>query len=287
MTPSTGMNGAPAPRARLAAAFLLLGLLSPVRADTAASAVVYLSGDDTIAEGRTYREGDVITTSGGLMMKLPDGSDVELERNTTVKITRLQRTGTQSATSIHVSRGAVRSRVESLSSRSSYSVTTPIATAGVRGTDFSVAYEPTSPTATAANADAADIDVFEGTVGVEQDGQSATVGAGEGATVSARQIRRRAVLERIRERWQDRRQEIIERMRRRLNVAPDGDVGEALRQRLQQLTPEQREAVKNRLQQLQTEIRQRVRQAVENARAREAQRRSSQAPPPRRRPPGR
>lgn len=262
-------------------------IVSPAQAVEAAPfAVVYLSSDDTVAEGREFREGETITTQNGLMVKLPDGSDLEIDAGSTVRITQLPRTN-QRVTKLTLSRGAVRSRVTSTGTNGSYSVTTPVAVAGVRGTDFSVEYNPGPANATVANDDGMEVDVFEGTVAVEQEGEDEQrVEAGNGASVNRRQMRRRAIAEKVRERWQNRREAMMNHLRQRLNLGPDDDLGEKLRERLREMPPERREEIKQRLQQMQREMRQRAAaRAATNARERRVERRTERRanrPPARR-----
>jgi hypothetical protein len=255
--------------------FWISTIVSPVQAvEVAPAAVVYLSSDDTVAEGREFREGETISTQNGLMVKLPDGSDLEIDAGTTVRITQLPRTN-QRVTKLTLSRGAVRSRVAATGSNGSYSVTTPVAVAGVRGTDFSVSYDPGPANATVANDDGMELDVFEGTVAVEQEGEEEQrVEAGNGASVNRRQVRRRAIAEKVRERWQNRRESMMNHLRQRLNLGPDDDLGEKLRERLRDMPPERREEIKQRLQQMQREMRERATaRATTQARERRVERR--------------
>ena len=247
--------------------------ISDTASDSAPAAVVYLSSDDTVPEGTEFQEGDEIKTDDGMMLKLSDGSDIELDKNTSVKLSSVRRTGARNETVLKLSRGAIRSRVDALPSRARYSVVTPISVAGVRGTDFSVTYDPVPSNATASGVDNSDVDVFEGTVEVEQGDNSVSVGKDEGATVSGRMIRRRAIIEKIRERWDNRRHEIVERLRSRLGAGPDDDIRELLKERFKNMSPQQREAIKNRLNEIQEKVRQRAKTAVERAREhREAER---------------
>lgn len=233
------------------------------------AALVVLSSDDTLAMGLAFQEGDVITTQGGAMLKLPDGSDVEMEQNTSVEVKMLARVAGHVTTTLHLRRGAVRVVVPRRPTARAviFRVTTPVSTAGVRGTDFSVAYEPDA-TAVDAAADAeANVDVFDGTVDVNNSGATATraVTAGNGATVNRRAVRRRAVSEAMRERWENRREQMIEHLRTRLNLGPDDDVAEALRERLKNLSPEKRQQVIERIRGYQEKVRARVRTRAEAA----------------------
>jgi hypothetical protein len=266
-------------------------ITAPARAvESAPTAVVYLSSDDTVAEGREFREGETITTQNGLMVKLPDGSDLEIDAGTTVRITQLPRAARR-VTKLALTRGAVRSRVARTGSNGSYSVTTPVAVAGVRGTDFSVEYDPGPANATVANDDGMELDVFEGTVAVEQEGENEQkVEAGNGASVRRRQafrapgVRRRAISEKVRERWQNRREAMMNHIRQRLRLGPDDDIGEKLRERLREMPPERREEIKQRLQQMQREAKQRAAaRAATNARERRVERRIERRAPARRR----
>lgn len=225
---------------------VLLVSLSPLLHADDTVAVVYLSADDSLPIGKAFYEGDHIITSEGVMLKLPDGSDVELDRATNVRLSQMRRTPRGTQTRIELNRGAFRAKVP-VGQKCEFRVVTPIAVTGVRGTDFSVVYTPTSPTATVINGEV-DVDVFEGSVDVERDGgEPEVVGAGDGATVNRRRTMRRKVKDEVRERWENRRGAIIERMRQKLNLGPDGDIGAAIRERLKNLPPEKREEIRRRL----------------------------------------
>lgn len=253
----------------------------PASTDTAA--VIYLSGDDPTQIGRTVAEGETLTVGEGAMLRLPDGSDVELDQRTTVEVRTLARAGGPSTTHIHLRRGAVRVAVPPRPTRGAvvFRVTSPIATAGVRGTDFSVAYEP--PLGNAIAAEQADVDVFEGTVEVDNGGEPELVNAGDGASVSRRQVRRRAVARAIQERWETRRERIIERVRSKLRMGADDDVAAQIRERLRNLPPEKRELIQQRIRTFVNAQRERAQARIEAIR--QQRQRQEQRPPGRPLPP--
>lgn len=244
---------------------------------TDTTAIIYLSGDDPSQIGRIVAEGEALTVGEGAMLRLPDGSDVELDQRTTVEVRTLARPGGAPVTHLHLRRGAVRVAVPPRPTRGAviFRVTSPVSTAGVRGTDFSVAYEP--PLGNAIASEQADVDVFEGTVEVDNGGEPELVQAGDGASVSRRQVRRRAVARAIQERWETRRERIIERVRSKLRMGTDEDVAERIRERLRNLPPEKRELIQQRIRTFVNAQRERARARIE-AIQRERQRQQERPP---------
>ncbi len=248
--------------------------------DTAA--IVYLSADDSLVIGQWVGEGETMATQEGAMLRFPDGSDVELDETTTVEVRAIARVNGPTTTRLHVQRGAVRVNVPARPTAGNtviYQVTTPVSTVGVRGTDFAVAYQASSSAT-----DEADIDVFEGTVEVDNGGAPERVGAGRGATVGRRAVRGRGVPEAVRERWENRRERVIERLRTRMRLNPDDDVAEKLREHLRNLPPEKRQQIQERIRRIQVEQRARARARVENVRERSSERQQTGRPvnpPPR------
>lgn len=241
---------------------LLLAPLPTLADDTVA--VVYLSGDDSLPVGSEIHEGDYVNTFSGVMLKFPDGSDVELAQNTCVRLSQMRRTPAGTSTRTELLRGGFRAKVPT-NRRAVFTVVTPVTTVGVRGTDFSVEYTPASSTSTIA-ADNADVDVYEGTVEVGKDGVAEAVESGNGATVTRRGVARRRISEKVQERWQARRQEMMERVRAKFNLGPDADVSAAIRERLKNLSPEKREEIRQRLESHQRTARERVRARAEKRR---------------------
>lgn len=242
--------------ASLICAVLLVG--TPTSGDTPVTAIVFLSGDNEIAEGTLFSTDSVISTTNGLNLSLPDGSEVELGEKTTVCLAALSDAARRLPTSIELRRGSVRAVVpkRTTGGNAVFQVVTPVAVAGVRGTDFAVGYEPgTQATASTQQSGAADVDVFDGTVGVWQfGGDEEPITAGNGATLRRQarfvqgrrqfvtQIERRAVAQKTRDRWEARRQALLDRLKRRHNITDEESAG--LRDYLKNLPPEQREAIK-------------------------------------------
>lgn len=230
-------------------AFFPIMTVYPVVSATPASpakAVVYLSGDENLEEGRLISEGESLVTTNGVTVELPDGSDVELDAGSQVIFERFGDTRTGRITRIYLKKGAVRSAVPHLSGlrRVKYQVATPVAVAGVRGTDFSVAYDPGSATAINAGDGSADVDVFDGEVEVNVGGKVEDLKAGRGASIERRRVRRREILEKIRSRWQKRREFLIKRFEKRFGKEFDK---KKLRNFLKNLDPEKRKRLIERV----------------------------------------
>lgn len=224
---------------------LFLALLaSPARTENE-NAVVYLSGDDSVPIGQEIKEGTVLETNNGVTMRLPDGSHVEMGEKTSMRVDRLARAPGGEPTRLHLNRGSLRATVTSRpSGTTTFQISTPIAVAGVRGTDFAVAYEPDAPTAITLEEASADVDVFEGEVVVEQEGQeNLSVKAGEGASASRRALRKRKVREEARERWESVRGKLVDHLRNRFKTG-DSEMEPDLKEFLQKLPPELREEIK-------------------------------------------
>ncbi len=210
--------------------------------------VVVLSNDDSVPIGAQFYEGDRIKSTEGMELTLPDGSDVELEKNTEVRVTIMRPHLSAPVTKIQLLRGSLRAQVVPRRNQT-FQVTTPVAVAGVRGTDFSVEYTvPASATSTGDNGEISDVDVYDGTVDVTQSSTSTTeaVATGSGATVGRRKLLRRSVSEERREQWENRREAIIEALKRRWKIEKDEDLAAKIKEKLKHLSPERREAIQNR-----------------------------------------
>lgn len=102
-----------------------------------------------IALGDTLLPGDVVhtETDGTLVLQFIDGSKALLLKNSELKLDRLgsyPKTG-MAATELHLERGRVESKVQSLRGAASrYEIRTPMAQLGVRGTNFRVGVDEAS-----------------------------------------------------------------------------------------------------------------------------------------------
>ncbi len=131
--------------------------------------------------GRQYvKEGDVIRTGEGTVtLNWVDGTRVKLGPATTLTVLRCHiNTATDAAvTTFWLDTGRVWVRIlRKLNPRSKFEVRTPTATAGVRGTVFSVEVQPGGATR---------IGVLEGAVQVRADGRTVTVGSRQVAEIAA------------------------------------------------------------------------------------------------------
>lgn len=125
--------------------------------------------------------GTVVKTGPGgtVTLNWVDGSRVRLGPETVVRVRKCTLNTTTRATTslfdLHVGRIWVRV-LSALEGRTKFEVRTPTATAGVRGTVFSVAVDPRGVT---------EVEVYEGTVHVAGRAGEASVGAGQEARAAA------------------------------------------------------------------------------------------------------
>lgn len=243
----------------LVCAAVLVAVFSMAARAADTTIIVVLSNDPGVEVGSAFYEGDRINSTDGLELTMPDGSDVQLEKNTQVRVSQMRPNQSPPVTKIQLLHGGFRAQVAHRPGQT-FQVATPVSTAGVRGTDFSVAYEPGSSTAVVDDVEAADIDVYDGTVDVTQTstGTSQPIPAGSGATVAKRRLARRAVSEERREQWEDRRDAIIEALKRRWNISGDEDLAEKIKERLKSLSPERRDAIRDRLREHIKDLRERM-----------------------------
>lgn len=132
------------------------------------------------ADRMELKEGDQLRTEGGssTIIRMDDGSMVKLGPLAAMTVSNLKAAGKNNQTSLDVETGKTWSRVRKLSGESDFSVSTPTAIAGVRGTYFSAEVEQTS---------ASTIDVFDGSVAVSSvnnPDQAVVVGASQRTTVA-------------------------------------------------------------------------------------------------------
>lgn len=132
------------------------------------------------AERMELKEGDVIRTQSGstAILRMENGTMMKLAPLTNMKVERLNQTRGGDNTSLDISAGKTWSRVKKLSDESDFSIKTPTAVAGVRGTFFSSEVENTADST---------FDVFEGAVAVSSasdSGASVMVGANQRTTVA-------------------------------------------------------------------------------------------------------
>lgn len=105
------------------------------------------SGERALAKGMALTEGDLIATAASsfVTLKLPDGSQVSLPSSSSIRITRLRHVLLTDSVDrrFRLERGASDTRVTPMANRSSrFLVSTPVAVAAVRGTEYRVAFDP-------------------------------------------------------------------------------------------------------------------------------------------------
>lgn len=133
-----------------------------------------------LADSDPVFEGSRITVSENSFasVSLLDGSEIKIDEMTQVDMSKAKADLESMDRLVDVSMlyGSIRSSVQDgYSARSVFRITTPVAVAGVRGTDFAVDYE---------SEDESTVDVFDGEVSVAQDASEESVESGESAKSS-------------------------------------------------------------------------------------------------------
>jgi len=149
--------------------FILLTLL-PVSLWAASFKVVDVKGSpffraagslkkELVAKGADLKAGGRIKMVDGemLSLKTPMGDSIVLSGATYMKLDDLDSTKGATKVSLELFKGIATNKVSKLGPESSFSIRTPSAVAGVRGTEFQVAVSETGET---------EVDVMEGEVGV-------------------------------------------------------------------------------------------------------------------------
>jgi len=126
--------------ASLAASATVTSLTGNVQASIGTAAPTALTKDSALESGMTVTTGD----NSNIVMKFEDGQVVVLNANTTFKITRYQFNAAQPQTGnafFSLVKGAMRSISGLIGKHNSsgFRLQTPVATIGIRGTDFMVA----------------------------------------------------------------------------------------------------------------------------------------------------
>jgi hypothetical protein len=133
-----------------------------------------------VAEGAMLPEGASLKTGadGEVSLVWPDGTAAKLYPLSILKVEASSRAGGASKTELNMEKGRVMSKVAKLqTSDSVFTVKTPVATAGVRGTTFDTAIDPASNQATVA--------VVEGSVYVAAGDVEVVVAEGFSSMVTA------------------------------------------------------------------------------------------------------
>lgn len=132
-----------------------------------------------IQKGKDLSAGARIKMKDGdqLSLKTPMGDSIELSGKTYMKLSDLDTTKGKTKVSLELFNGISTNKVAKLGAESSFTIRTPSAVAGVRGTEFQVAVSDTGET---------EVDVMEGEVGVadaEGNADPIPVTAGKSAKV--------------------------------------------------------------------------------------------------------
>lgn len=136
-----------------------------------------------LANGSRIESGDLITTgnTGRTQLRFTDGGMVSLQPNSQFKISRYADAGTaqQDSFLVDLARGGMRAITGLIGKRNrdNYKVTTTTATIGIRGSGFSMAYNPDGTLAVTTELDAIEVCTQAGCVGLNL-GESALVTGG-------------------------------------------------------------------------------------------------------------
>ncbi len=146
--------------------------------------IEYLEGESEIRRGTRMipadfgtplEQGDIVSTGADavLIISSTRNDRIKLKENSVLRLDSLS-----SKTEVHLQKGGIFSRIAKLFNNDSYSVTTPSIAAGVRGTEFFIAYGRAVET---------DPDIWlcvnEGTVAVAAAAAEVLVEAGEGVNI--------------------------------------------------------------------------------------------------------
>ncbi len=129
----------------------------PIKAAVAAwrgnVVVTDAAGPRSLSKGMAIGEGDLIATSGNsfVSLRLPDGSQVSLPSSSAIRISRLRHVVLTDSVDRRflLERGSSDTRVTPMTNRSSrFLISTPVAVAAVRGTEYRVTFTPDTHTQT-------------------------------------------------------------------------------------------------------------------------------------------
>ncbi len=135
---------------------------------------VPMQKDTPVLAGTVLKTG----ATGGVTLNWADGSRIRMAPNTKLRVRKCNiNTSSRASTSLfELDAGKIWIRVlELLGERSKFEIRTPTATAGVRGTVFSVEVDPTG---------GMKVEVFKGAVEVAGGGQKLMTNAGQSATIA-------------------------------------------------------------------------------------------------------
>lgn len=162
-----------------------------------------------LADSEAIFEGSRITVGENAFVEIDllDGSEIKIDEMSQVDLAEISAAPETMDRQINLSMlyGSLRATVEKgFSEKSVFRVTTPVAVAGVRGTEFAVDYE---------SDDVSTVDVFDGEVAVSAEGdQEAPVSAGESAEAGrGRGVRRKAMAADRQDRWEHFRESMTHR----------------------------------------------------------------------------
>lgn len=178
----------------------------------------------TLADSDPVFEGSRITASENAFAEIDliDGSEVKIDEMSQVDLSKVSSDPESLDREIDLSMlyGTLRiSAQNGFSDKSVFKITTPAAVVGVRGTDFAVEYESENE---------ASVDVFEGEIGVGQDGAVETVGEGEAATTGkGKGIAKSKLQEHRKDRW--------DHFKEAMNVHGHEKAADRLREKIEQV----------------------------------------------------
>lgn len=118
---------------------------------------------------------EVLTRKGSALLKMPDGSIVRLEPETSLVLNKLSQkaSSTQNDTEMRLNKGGVMGKIPKMTQGSEFKITTPSAVAAIRGTNFRLRTDP----------EGSKLEVLNGEVEFSHDHGDLSVGSGTGAII--------------------------------------------------------------------------------------------------------
>jgi len=168
---------------------------------------------------------------------LPDGTIVELDEETEMVINSIAETDGQWNVSLELNYGAIRLEVPPADGKE-LEVHTPVATAGVRGTEFAVSHSED---------DGTEVSVFSGEVVASNADDKVTLTDDRAAVLTQRAVRRERIRNEVHERWQVARTRIADKLIERFGIDIEGDETPDLNEVLQRVPEAARKRMRERL----------------------------------------
>jgi hypothetical protein len=169
---------------------------------------------------------------------LPDGTIVEMDEKTELVINRADQAEGDWVVEIALHSGAIRLDVPPMAGKR-LAVRTPVAVAGVRGTEFAVAHDDRLGT---------EIDVFDGRVSASAAGKEAIVPPDRAAVTTRHKLRLTRVRDEVHRRWENARARVADKLIERCQLDIEGDARPDLDEVLRLIPQTVRERARQRMQ---------------------------------------